>query len=221
MVEIRLYAIGIDEVRDWFGAGSETAATLRGITAERFWAPLAEHRPPSGGMLAKLGPLFRHDPWAPRLPLGLPTPNDVEQLITGRFVAPDGLSRAWTVMRVWLEELSWGHLVLALADSEWRALEFDLARAGVPSQFAISKLWGLDPALPLGAEPGTSIGYAKHHHAVATADHLRAVAHRVGGNSRDPVRQVVDFLETLSGWNAAAAAAGRPTPDVVGSWRGS
>jgi len=218
MVEIRLYAIGIDEVRDWFGAGVETAATLRGITAERFRAPLAELRPPSG-MLSKLGPLFRHDPWAPRLPADLPTPHDVEQLISGRFVAPDRLAQSWAVVRAWLEELSWGHVALVLTDQEWRDLEFDLARAGVPSQFAISKLWGLDPALPLRPEPGTEIGYTKHHHAVATADELRTAAPRVGDSSRGPTTRVVGFLEALAGWSAAAAAAGRPTPDVVGSCR--
>lgn len=218
MVEIRLYAIGIDEVRDWFGAGPGTAATLRGIAAERFRVPLAEQRPPSG-MLSKLGPLFRHDPWAPRLPADLPTPDDVEQLITGRFVAPDRLPRAWTVLRAWLDALAWGHLVLALGDAEWRDFEFDLARAGVPSQFAVSKLWGLDPALPLRAEPGTLVGYAKHHHAVATADALRNASPRVGDGSREPLGRVVGFLDALAGWSAAAAAAGRPTPDVVAAYR--
>ena len=218
MVEIRLYAIGIDEVRDWFGAGRETAATLRGIAAERFRAPVAEQRAPSG-MLSKLGPLFRHDPWAPRLPADLPTPADVEQLITGRFVAPDRLAPSWTVVRAWLEDLSWGQVVLGFGDTEWRDLEFDLARAGVPSQFAISKLWSLDPALPLRAEPGTAIGYAKHHHAVATADELRTAAQRVGDSSRGPLGRVIGFLDALAGWSASAAAAGRPTPDVVGSCR--
>ncbi len=214
MVEIRLYAIGIDEMRDWFGAGPAIAATLRGVAARRFRAPAAEQR--STGMLSKLGPLFRRDPWAPRLPVDLPSPSDVELLINAHFVPPERLAAAWTVVCAWLEELSWGHAVTVLGPAEWRDLEFDLARAGVPSQFAISKLWGLDPSLPLRPVPGTTVGYARHHHAMATREALDAAVQRVTVTSRDPLHGVLGFLRAVDGWTADAAVAGRPAPDVVG-----
>ncbi len=217
MVEVRLYAIGIDEVRDWFGAGPAGAATLRGVAAERFRVPAAEQRPT--GMLSKLGPLFRRDPWAPHIPVDLPTPADVEMLINAHFVPPERLGAAWTVVRAWLDELSWGHVVTVLGATEWRDLEFDLARAGLPSQFAISKLWNLDPALPLRPVPGTAVGYARHHHAVATREALGDAWQRVTDPSREPLHDILGFLRGLDGWTAMASAAGRPAPDVVGVCR--
>lgn len=217
MVEIRLYAIGIDEMRDWFGAGPATAATLRGVAAERFRVPAAERRPT--GMLSKLGPLFRRDPWAPRIPAELPSPSDVETLINAHFVPPERLDAAWTVVGAWLDALAWGRVITVLGATEWRDLEFDLARAGVPSQYAISKLWGLDPSLPLRPVPGTEVGYARHHHAVATRGALDAARARVMDSSREPLHAVLGFLRELDGWSAAAAATGRPAPDVVGVCR--
>ena len=61
MGELRLYAIGVDEVRDVFGAPPELAAEFRRVVAEQF-PPVTTPKAP--GMLGKLGPLFRRPPGA-------------------------------------------------------------------------------------------------------------------------------------------------------------
>ena len=68
MGSLRLYAIGIDEVRAIFGAPEATATALRAIAAHRF--PAAPSSAP--GLLGKLGPVFRRAPDAPVLRPGVP-----------------------------------------------------------------------------------------------------------------------------------------------------
>lgn len=212
-MEVRLHAIGIDDVRDMFGAQPALAARLRTIASERFRVPQEEQRPRS--RLARLGPLFRRDPWEPLLDPSLPSPDEVELLVNGQFVPPQRLPQAWLVMQAWLEELSFGHTRVTLSDSDWNAAEFELACAGLPSQFGLARLWALDPALPLRPAPGMRIGYSKHHHAVATRDALANVPGTVSDSTASAVTRILGLLDGLDAWTAAATTSGRPVPDVV------
>ena len=63
MGELRLYALGIDELRGLVGAGDKTAELRE--AARRAFAPAEQ--PKSRGLIGKLGPLFRRAPDAPVL----------------------------------------------------------------------------------------------------------------------------------------------------------
>src|SRR6185436_16405044 len=56
MGELRLYAIGIEEVRGMFGAPPQVADHLREVAQRAFAPPSLEAR---GGLLSKLGPIFK------------------------------------------------------------------------------------------------------------------------------------------------------------------
>src|SRR5690606_40003393 len=80
MGELRLYAIGIDEVRGMFGARPDEAQRLREIAAR---ALEPEPVAPSGGLLSRLGPIFRRPPGAPVISPTQPQPADLEALLAG------------------------------------------------------------------------------------------------------------------------------------------
>lgn len=217
MVDVRLYTIdlytiGIDEVRDWFGASPDRASVLREIAATTFRVPMSQNRPP--GLLGRLGPLMRRDPWAPRIPVDHPSPHDVELLVRGQFVPPERLGQAWRVVEAWLGALASGSTQVSASASDWTSIEFDLARAGLPSQYAVSRLWALDPGLPMRPAAGSEVGYAKHHHAVATREALRAARGLASQSTWPVVDAVLALLDTLDDAAAAASTSGRPVPDV-------
>ncbi|MFZ2260581.1 MAG: hypothetical protein WAV52_07565 [Luteococcus japonicus] len=212
MGELRMYAIGIDEVRDMFGATPAVAGTLRQIASEAFRT--APEPPRAPGMLGKLGPLFARAPDAPMVPHGSPLPSDVENLLAGRFVAPERLEPAWQVVDAWLASRSLARHVLHRTPREVDQLEFELTRAGLPSQFGIGKLQALDAQLPLRPLPGMTVGYCKHAHVLASGRALQAVLPEVLPHSRERATALADFLlsfETLAG---AARTNGRPLPDL-------
>ncbi len=84
MGTLKLWAVGIDEVREIFSANPEVAERLRAAAAARFRTDL----PRQPGLLGKLGPLLRPstDPAAPRP--GVPGSEDVEDLLAGHHIPP-------------------------------------------------------------------------------------------------------------------------------------
>ena len=77
MGELRLYAIGVDEVRDVFCASPALEHQFRSIAAEAFPAHTTPKQP---GMLGKLGPLFRRPPEAVIVQPDTPVEADVAEL---------------------------------------------------------------------------------------------------------------------------------------------
>ncbi|HSN44303.1 MAG TPA: hypothetical protein VLR88_09640 [Propionibacteriaceae bacterium] len=217
MGQIRLHAIGIDEIRDMFGADADRASTLRSLAAEKFRVPEAENAP--RGLLSKIGPLFRHDPHAPQLPSSYPTPNDIENLLAGRFVPPDRINHAWEVMDAWLDGLSWGRHELNLTESGFNDLEFGLARAGLPSRYSLAKLAELDPALVLRPAHGMRIGYSRHAHVDATREALAEVWASLEADHQQVASGILDFLSTYPHWTQLARKLDRPEPDLFVTWR--
>ncbi|ROR54225.1 hypothetical protein EDD41_1420 [Luteococcus japonicus] len=207
-----MYAICIDEVRDMFGATPAIAGTLRQIASETFrGAPVPPRAP---GMLGKLGPLFARAPEAPLVPHGTPLPSDVENLLAGRFVAPERLGLAWQVVDAWLGRRSLARHVLHRTPREVDQLEFELTRAGLPSQFGIGKLQALDAQIPLRPLPGMSVGYCKHAHVLASGRALQAVLPDVLPHSHQRAAALADFLTSFETLAGAARANGRPLPDL-------
>ena len=62
MGELRLYAVGIEEVRGMFGASPQVAEHLREVARRAFAPPAVEAR---SGLLSKLGPIFKRVPATP------------------------------------------------------------------------------------------------------------------------------------------------------------
>lgn len=212
MTQLRLYAIGIDEVRDMFGASPELADTLRRIAAARF---VLDKKASRVGMLGKLGPLFAKPPIPADLGELDPTTADVETILAGRFIAPERVRASWRLIDAWVGELGWGTLRIDADPAALTQVDFDLARADVNSEFGLESLFRGDLGLPLRPLPDMRIGYRKHAHARAMADALRGDIDGLADASRDLTVAIQQWLANFPAWAEDAFAAGRAAPDVV------
>lgn len=205
MPTLELFVIGIDRVRDIFRADPDLAAHLRAVAVERFVAPTA----PPRTLLGKLGPLFRRAPET-EVRLGGPIPRDVEALLTGAFVDPDRAEPSWQVLLAWLERLAPAHAVLTFDDLD--ALDYDLARAGLPSEVSLRSLAARDLGVPLRPVPGQFVGYGKHQQWVETRDGLREV---IASPEHGLEEETLRAVETLVGLFDDVPADATPPPDLV------
>lgn len=221
MGQLTLFAIGIVEVRDMFGASAELADRLRlvaeTVVADGIAAARESGAAARGPLLARVGPVLRRPIQPPRVP-ARPTPGDVEALLTGHAIAPERVRFAWQIAFAWLDELSWGRTDLDLDAKTMAATEFDLARAGLPSRLSIERLMQGSPQVPLPTMPGQAFGYAKHAHVEDTRRGLTAVIGDVDEASLPVAGAVLQFCNRYPGWTAQAQAAHRPGPDLVVSW---
>lgn len=201
---VRLWAVGIADVRSLFHPTPESAASLR---VDVPFQVLTPYRP------SRFLPFLKHDPGAPVLAPDSPTPADVDSLLHGHFVPPERLGPSWRIVSHWLDRLAMGSLQLDLDHATREALDFDLARAGVSSHLALRTLWARDAALPLRPVPGTEVGYQRYAVAVEAGEAWRASIDSLEG-SVELVRQVAEWLGRLASWAEDAEGAGRPAPDV-------
>ena len=203
MQELRLFAISINDVRDIFGADASLAARLRQVAAQQF-TPVTQPR----SLLDRVGPLFaRHRPTEidPRNPL----PADIDALLAGGHIPQDRLTHCWRVMLVWLEDLASQGLTIQIDGLD--QLEFDLARAGLPSDFSLRRLAERELGTALRPLPGQVVGYSKHLHVVETHRHLLSV---VDGASPE-FSTTVAAVEPLLGLLGAIARRPEATLDLV------
>lgn len=210
MGEMRLFAVGIYEVRDIFAAPPELAERLRSAAV-----PLFANTPkPKTGLLDKLGPLFRK-PLLP--PPGTPEPQqtDSEAILEGRFIPPDRVPAAWKLLEHWLSELSWGRFDLDITSGELDQWDFDLARAGMSSQYGIGKLFNEEVELPLRPLQGLATGYIKHHQVISAIAALELSAEQLSGQSAEWTEKLLSWLRGFPHWAEAATGIGRPAPDLV------
>lgn len=211
MTELRLYAIGIDEVRDMFGAPPEIASTLRSIATTEFAAPTRK-----SGMLGKLGPLFKRDYFASDDDPSRPRHDDVENLLAGRYVAPDRMIPAWRLVETWLVQRAWGNLRLPASPQQLEALDFDLARAGLPPELALASVFRNDVQVPLRPLSGMRIGYAKYPHVLAIGNGLKRALLQIEGQSAELAKTVEEWVQGFPHWAEVAPTISRPVPDLVG-----
>lgn len=197
MRTLRLFGIGIDSVRDIFGADEQLATHLREVVVRAF----APANPKSPGLLGKLGPLFKRAP-ATEVNAAMPLPADADALLAGGYIPPDRLVQSWELMLVWLDELSTHSVDISFHDFD--AVEFDLARLGLSSEFALRSLAERELGIPLRPLPGQVTGYCRNLHATETFTALTRV---LSGSHDDPdlqtetsavVRPLMSLLETLS-----------------------
>ncbi len=207
MADIRLWAVSITDVRALFHATGDDADRLRADVSFHVVQP---HR---RGLFSAFGPLLKRDPAAPVLAPDSPLPSDVDAILHGHFVAPDRLPYCWQIVGHWLDGCSSGTLSLALDHATAESLDFDLARAGVASHYALRTLWARDAALPLRPLPGSQVGYQRYAVAAELREAWRASIGTLEG-SEQTVAEVANWLEQLTAWAKDAEGAGRPAPDV-------
>ena len=94
-------------------------------------------------------------------------------------------------------------------------IEFDLARAGLPTSYGMERLFQDNPQLPLRPLPAQRFGYSKNQHAEATGQALSMVISDLSETSIPVVGQLLGFLNQFDDWSVRAAATGRPAPDLV------
>lgn len=200
MQELVSCAISIDDVRDIFGATPEVAQSLRTLAEER----AAPAQSPTRGWLR---PLLKRD-----RPLEVdqsaPSRQDVDTLLAGAHIPPDRIAPSWRILTGWVERLATRSAREPWDQAAFDALEWDLARAGMNSDFSLRRLADRDLGIPLRPLPGQVAGYAKHVHVVGTLDALRRVYDHPELDAAD--RRLLDpILGVLD------AAAADPRLDVV------
>lgn len=216
MGELRLYAISIDRARDMVGAAPQEAERLRAVATESFRVAAPA---PARGLLGRLGgPLLRRPPQAPVVPHELPLPSDVDALLGGRYVQPERLRHAWRVVEAWLAHDAVGSLVLPTSRPVLEQIEFELARAGLSSDFALAGLLRGDARIGLRPAPGMRVGYAKNHRVLATSRALEACLPQVQPATREQIAPLAEFLASCELWSRddGAAPAQPELSDLVG-----
>lgn len=215
MGTLKLWAVGIDEVREIFSANPEVSEKLRAAATARFRTDL----PRPAGLLGRLGPLLRpaHDPAAPRP--GVPAAQDVSDLLSGRYIAPPRLPEAWNLLEFWIGTLSWGSGEWPLEPARLRELDFDLARARIPSRYGLSDLFKNALGISLSLCEGLAAGFVRADHA-----HQMGQAWAVGTPELEPANQptaaqITEFLSHWPEWTSLAVEHGRPEPDLVAIYR--
>jgi hypothetical protein len=213
--ELRLYAIGVDEVRGMFGASGERAAHLREIARTAF-APQSEKA--RGGLIGKLGPIFRRPPGALVLSPTQPVPRDLEVLLAGAYVPPDRTAASWRLLEALVAGSAWGSTRLSLDDDLLEHLDFAVARGGVPAHLGLRQLLQCSLQLNLHPVSGLTVGWDSHDTAVAMAYAYQEASPRIEVQHQDVVASLVQWLNGFPAWAEVAPALGRPKPDLLAFW---
>ena len=200
MQQLVACAIAIDDVRDIFGASPALADRLRASAATHFARPAPEPR-------SWLRPLLRRDPSTAVDPAA-PSSADVDALLDGGFIAPDRVAPSWRVLIAWLEELAAATRRVVWDEAAFERTEWNLARAGLNSDYSLRSLADRDLSISLRIPPGQVAGYAKHVHAVEALAGLRAAFNHPELTDEDR-RFLTPIVEVLT------VAAGQPHLDVV------
>lgn len=217
MGELRLYAIGIDEVRSMFGATLAEQERLRGLAARALAPPRDDAA--RGGLLTKLGPIFRRPPAAPVISPTQPVPQDVEVLLAGAYVPPDRTGATWRVLETLVQGTAWGSTLMSLTPESLDDLDFALARGGVTSAVGLRHLLNSTTSVNLLPVPGLTVGWHPHEKALAMAGAYRAAMPQVKTREQqEMVAALVTWLDGFVPWAQVAVSLRRPAPDLVGFW---
>ena len=216
MGELRLYAIGIDEMRGIVGAAPQQAQQLREL-AHRAFAPAGGPAPT--GLLSKLGPIFRRVPAAPIIPATQPEPRDVEILLAGGYVPPERIGAAWRVLETLVQAVAWGSTRMGLNAPELDDLDFAVARGGVSASVGLRHLLSCTTGVNLVPVSGLTVGWHPHAKALAMARAYRSATPQIESEAqRQMISSLANWLDGFVHWAGVAGTLGRPAPDLVGFW---
>ncbi|HEX3196267.1 MAG TPA: hypothetical protein VHR39_01810 [Propionibacteriaceae bacterium] len=216
MGELRLYAVGIGEVRGMFGASPQVAEHLREVARRAFAPPAVEAR---SGLLSKLGPIFKRVPATPVISPTQPEPHDVEVLLAGAYVPPDRTGATWRLLETLVQGIAWGSTRMSLTPQSLDDLDFTLARGGVSASVGLRHLLNSTLSLNLVPVQGLTVGWHPHDKAVAMAAAYRSAIQDIKTEEqREMIRSLTTWLDGFLPWAQVAASLGRPVPDLVGFW---
>jgi hypothetical protein len=216
MGELRLYAVGIEEVRGMFGASPQVAEHLREVARRAFAPPTVEAR---GGLLSKLGPIFKRVPATPVISPTQPEPHDVEVLLAGAYVPPDRTGATWRLLETLVQGIAWGSTRMSLTPQSLDDLDFTLARGGVSASVGLRHLLNSTLSLNLVPVQGLTVGWHPHDKAVAMAAAYRSAIQDIKTEEqREMIKSLTTWLDGFLPWAQVAASLGRPVPDLVGFW---
>jgi hypothetical protein len=217
MGELRLYAIGLDEVRGMFGAAPAEQARLREVAHQALTpAPEAARR---GGLITKLGPIFKRPPAAVVLSPTQPVPQDVDVLLAGAYVPPDRLGATWRVLETLVAASAWGSTRLSLTAESLDDLDFALARGGVTSAVGLRHLLSSTTSLSLLPVRGLTVGWHPHEKALAMAGAYRSAMPQIKtSEQQELVAALATWLDGFIPWAQVAVSLRRPVPDLIGFW---
>lgn len=206
MAALRLYAIGIDEVRDLVGATPAVAAQARALAAGLF----------AVAPTPRTGPLNRL--FTGRRPEQTPTPDrptaaDLETVLSGHYPTPDRARACWLVLEHLVACRAWGRLVLDLDERGLADFDFELARAGLHADAGLAHVVDSDARIGLCPVPGLRVGHAQFGRVRRVATALTDV--EVSGPEAAATEALHRFLSQYAAWAAAATEAGRPEPDLL------
>lgn len=214
--EIRLYAIGLGEVRAMFGAAPPVAEHLRGVAQRAFAPPVEAGRT---GLFGKLGPIFRKVPATPVISPTQPEPQDVEVLLAGAYVPPDRMGATWRLLETLVQGTAWGSTRMRLTEPELGDLDFALARGGVLSAVGLRHLLNSTTGLTLIPVQGLTVGWHPHAKALAMNEAYRSALPQIKTDEqREMISALTVWLDGFVPWAQVAASLGRPVPDLIGFW---
>ena len=215
MGELRLYAIGIREVRGIIGAG-EQSAELREAARRAFATP---EQPKARGLIGKLGPIFRRAPDAPVVSPTDPEPRDVDALLAGAYISPDRMGASWRVLEALVQYRCWGSTRMPLTAQSLEDLDFALARGGVAAAVGLGHLLASNTGVRLIPVRGLTVGWHRHDKALTMTGAYRAAMPQIKTDEqRELVAALVMWLDGFVPWTQVATGVGRPAPDLVGFW---
>ena len=213
--ELRLYAVGMTEVRGMFGASPELAQHLREVAQRSFAPPAVEAR----GLLSRLGPIFRRVPAAPVISPTQPEPQDVEVLLAGAYVPPERVGATWRLLEALIQGICWGSTRMELDAHGLGDLDFALARAGVSASVGLRHLLSTSPNLTLLPVDGLAVGWHHHETALAMGGAYRAALPQLQvEDQREMIGSLASWLDGFVPWASVAASLNRPVPDLIGFW---
>jgi len=219
MSDLRLYAIGVDEVRSFLGASPALAEQLTGIAGRALGSNPSGQAASKGGLLSKLGPLFKRDPQAVVVDPNQPTRQDLDILLGGHFVANERIIATWRLLEILIQGWSWGSTRLSLDPRALDDLDFALARGGVSAAVGVRHLLTNNLRLSLAPAAGLTVGFHPYVRAVDMADAYRYALPQVPGEpQQELIAGLVTWLDGFPHWAEVAPTVGRPVPDLVGFW---
>ncbi|NHB84461.1 hypothetical protein G7085_07190 [Tessaracoccus sp. HDW20] len=147
MLRLVVFAIGIDDVRDIFGAEPGLASRLRQVAADRFGGG----PPPAEAALVQADAARRPDT---EVRTDRPLRTDVDTLLSGGYVAPTG-----SLLLAGPDGVAGGtvrrHVQVPWDADAFDAVEWDLARAGLNSDYSLRRLADRDLGPRCGCCPAT------------------------------------------------------------------
>lgn len=146
------------------------------------------------------------------------TADDLDTVLAGRYPEPERAEACIRALAAMVVGQAWGTHEVALTPRQLEDFDFSLARAGVSSAVGLERLIESDAGFGIAPTPDLRICAIDHHQVEAVRDQLTGV------ELAEPEQAAVltglaGFFDHYPQWTAAAAAAGRPEPALVGFWQ--